>query len=447
MDFSARLPAILDDNPLARAVAARRDAGLPIHDLTLANPTQAGLHYPAAEIADALARGASAPYEPHPRGLRSAREAIAAHYHKRGPHAIDPDRLHLTASTSEAYSLLFKLLGDPGAEILAPQPSYPLIEHLAALDAWRARPYPLEFTAGRDDSPSRPQLGSPGRPQPGYPTTPQQSSSDASSANSLWHLDHAALAAAITPATRAIAVIHPHNPTGWLMRGGEDAHRLLDLCAARNLALIADEVFLDYPAPGHEKFAQSFAAHEPSALTFTLGGLSKSCGLPHLKLGWIHVGGPPPLVAAAQARLDFVADAYLSVSTPVQSAAPRLLEIGATIRAQIQNRLAENFATLTLGSAPGLTPSPVEGPAIPSWPSGFHILPRAAGWSALLRRPPAPDEELLARQLLDRAGVLAHPGYFFDFPDPGWHVLSLLPAPAQFRAAINSLREWLPKLV
>jgi hypothetical protein len=411
MDFSARLPAILDDNPLARAVAARRAAGLPIHDLTLSNPTQAGLPYPTAEIADALARGASSPYEPNPRGLRSAREAIAAHYNNRGPRTVDPDRLHLTASTSEAYSLLFKLLGDPGAEILAPHPSYPLIEHLAALDGWRARPYPLVLHA------------------------------DA------WHLDHVALTAAVTPATRAVAVIHPHNPTGWLMRGGEDAHRLLDLCASRNLALVADEVFLDYPAPGHEKFAQSFAAHEPSALTFTLGGLSKSCGLPHLKLGWIHVGGPPHLVAAAQARLDFIADAYLSVSTPVQAAAPRLLEIGAAIRAQIQNRLAENFATLTLGSAPGLTPSLVEGLAATPWPSGFRILPRAAGWSALLRRPPAPDEELLARQLLDRAGVLAHPGYFFDFPDPGWHVLSLLPEPTQFRAALASLRDWLPRLV
>ncbi|MGA2052373.1 MAG: pyridoxal phosphate-dependent aminotransferase [Opitutales bacterium] len=414
MDFSARLPAVLDDNPLALAVAARRAAGQPIHDLTLSNPTRAGLAYPTAEIAAALAAlaaGAASPYEPSPRGHRSARSAIAAYYNHRGPCAIDPDRLHLTASTSEAYSLLFKLLGDSGAEILAPHPSYPLIEHLAALDGWRARPYPLVLDSNA------------------------------------WRLDHAALATAVTPATRAIAVIHPHNPTGWLMRGGADAHSLLDLCASRNLALIADEVFLDYPAPGHEQFAQSFAAHEVSALTFTLGGLSKSCALPHLKLGWIHVGGPPPLVAAAQARLDFIADAYLSVATPVQAAAPRLLELGIGLRAQIQSRLAENFAALTLSSVEGLTPSPVEGPANATWPAGFQVLPRAAGWSALLRRPPAPDEELLARQLLDRAGVLAHPGYFFDFPEPGWHVLSLLPEPEKFRAALAALRDWLPRLV
>jgi hypothetical protein len=395
MDFSARLPAVLDDNPLARAVAVRLVAGLPIYDLTLANPTQAGLNYPHAEIAAALAAGVSAPYEPTPRGLPSARAAIAHYYHGRGPHAVDPDRLHLTASTSEAYSLLFKLLGDPGAEILVPHPSYPLIEHLAALDGWRARPYPLVLDSNT------------------------------------WRLDHAALAAAITPATRALAIIHPHNPTGWLMRGGDEAHFLLDLCATHGLALIADEIFLDYPAPGFEKFAQSFAAHEVSALTFTLGGLSKSCALPHLKLGWIHAGGPPALVAAAQSRLDFIADAYLSVATPVQAAAPRLLELGAGLRAHIQSRLAENFAALTALD----------------WPVGFQVLPRAAGWSALLRRPPAPDEELLARQLLDRAGVLAHPGYFFDFPEPGWHVLSLLPAPDQFRGALAALRDWLPRLV
>jgi hypothetical protein len=398
--FSKRVPIYLDDNPLARALAVRRAAGLPVYDLTLSNPTQAGFAYPTAEIAAALAEGAAASYEPQPRGLLYAREAIAASYrtqHADYPAAqkIDPARLHLTASTSEAYSLLFKLLGDPGAEILAPHPSYPLIEHLAALDGWRARPYPLVHDhAG------------------------------------VWQIDQTALAAAITPATRAIAVIHPHNPTGRLIRSA-DAHFLLELCAARGLALIADEVFLDYPSPSHEKFARSFAVHDVSALTFTLGGLSKSCGLPHLKLGWIHTGGPAPLAAAAQTRLDFIADAYLSVATPVQAAAPRLLEIGATIRAQIQKRIAENSATL----------------ASVDWPAGFTILPREAGWCALLRRPPAPDEELLARQLLDRSGVLAHPGYFFDFPEPGWHVLSLLPEPAIFRTALASLREWLPRLV
>jgi aspartate/methionine/tyrosine aminotransferase len=396
MVFSSRLPSSLDDNPLARAAAAHRAAGLPIFDLTLSNPTQAGFAYPTAAIAAALGAGASAPYEPHARGLLSARAAIAAYYQGRGPHPVSPDRLHLTASTSEAYGLLFKLLGDPGAEVLTPHPSYPLIEHLATLEGWRARPYPLVYDNARG-----------------------------------WSIDCAALAAAITPATRALAIIHPHNPTGWLMRGGEEAHFLLELCASRGLALIVDEVFLDYVAAASSTLAQSFAAHAVSALTFTLGGLSKSCAMPHLKLGWIHVGGPAADVAAAQARLDFIADAYLSVATPVQAAAPRLLEVGAGLRAQIHARLAENYAAL----------------AAVDWPAGFAALPHQAGWCALLRRPSAPDEELLARQLLDRAGVLAHPGYFFDFAEPGWHVLSLLPEPATFRSALTALCEWLPKLV
>ncbi len=395
MQFSTRVPAALEDNALARAVAARRAAKKTIYDLTLTNPTQAGLDYPTAEIAAALAEGAAAPYSPEPLGLLSARKAVAAYYPGCGLDAVDWTCLHLTASTSEAYSLLFKLLGEPGVEILAPRPSYPLIEHLAALDGWSARPYPL---------------------------VPDHTG--------VWHLDQAALVAAITPATRAIAVIHPHNPTGWIANGA-DTHFLLDTCARHGLPLIADEVFLDYPAVGNKTCAESFASHKSSALTFTLGGLSKSCGLPQLKLAWIHTGGPAELVAEAQARLDFIADAYLSANTPVQAALPKLFECGKKIRGQIQRRLEENYAVLA-----GLT-----------WPKGLAVMPREAGWSALLRRPAAPDEEKLALKLLERAGVLAHPGYFFDFPESGWHVISLLPEPKEFRVGVEGLREWLPKLV
>jgi aspartate/methionine/tyrosine aminotransferase len=427
--FSRRLPSVLDDNPLARALAARRAEGRPIFDLTLANPTQAGFAYPTAEIAQALGAGAAQIYEPTPRGLLSARQAIAGYYaaqHTSYPaaQAVDPARLHLTASTSEAYSLLFKLLGDPGAEILAPAPSYPLIEHLAALDGWHAKPYPLEYVETRRCAEgSAPHFSNQIEGTPDSTKCPPAQGSN-------WRLNMEALTATVTPATRAIAVIHPHNPTGWLMRGGEVAHALLELCEARGLALIADEVFLNYPAQAHRNFARSFAVHEVSALTFTLGGLSKSCGLPHLKLGWIHVGGPATLVAQAQSRLDFIADAYLSVSTPVQAATGELLRMGSGIRAQIHARVEENFAILTALK----------------WPTGFQVLPREAGWCALLRRPAAANEESLARQLLEHAGVLAHPGYFFDFPDPGWHVISLLPEPETFRAAMTALREWLPKL-
>ncbi len=396
MPFSSRISAELEDNALARAVAARRAAGLPVQDLTLSNPTQAGLEYPAEEMAAALAAGARANYAPEPRGLLTAREAIAELYRGRGPDAVNPARLHLTASTSEAYGFLFKLLGEPGAEVLAPRPSYPLIEHLAALEGWKTNSYPLKYETDG------------------------------------WRMDFAALAAAITPATRALVVIHPHNPTGWMVRS-PDAHFLLETCEKHNIALIADEVFLDYATDAHKPRAQSFAAHQVSAPTFTLGGISKSCGLPQMKLAWIHSGGPEKLADAAQARLDFIADAYLSVSTPVQAALPGLLRCGEKIRAQIQKRLAENYAML----------------ATLDWPEGFAVLPYQAGWCALLRRPTAPNEEALALKLLERAGVLAHPGYFYDFDatGPGYHVVSLLPEPQIFAAGVSALRAWLPKLV
>jgi aspartate/methionine/tyrosine aminotransferase len=396
MKFSSRLPVALDDNALARAVAQRRAKREVIYDLTLSNPTEAGFTYPQKEIAAGLAAGAKVAYAPEPRGLLSTRKAIAALYRGRGPDAVDPVRLHLTASTSEAYGFLFKLLGEPGAEVLAPTPSYPLIEHLASLEGWKTKHYPLVYKEGR------------------------------------WRMDFAAISAAITPATRVIAIIHPHNPTGWMVRN-TDAHFLLETCEKHNIALIVDEVFLDYATDANKPLAQSFAAHQTSATTFTLGGLSKSCGLPQLKLGWICVGGPKATAEAAQARLDFITDAYLSVSTPVQAALPKLFSCGKKIRRQIQKRLDANYATLTSFD----------------WPEGFLVLPHHAGWCALLQRPSAPDEEALALKLLDRAGVLAHPGYFFDFPvtGPAYHVLSLLPAEKTFRTGVKALHDWLPKLV
>ena len=395
--FSTRLPKLLDDNPLTRAVAARRAAGLPVIDLTLANPTQAGLDYPTAEISAALAEGAAAPYAPDPRGLPTARAAIAHYYRERHGTDIDPDRLHLTASTSEAYGSLFKLLGKPGAEVLAPQPSYPLVEHLSALEGWQTKFFPLYCES-----------------------------------DCRWRVDFTALAAACTFATRAIALVHPHNPTGAFLHPA-DAKRIREFCAAKNLALIVDEVFLDYPAPGWENHAHTFAETAGPALTFTLGGLSKSCGLPHLKLAWIHTGGPTALASSAGARLDFVSDAYLNAATPVQAALPQLFALGEKIRAQIQKRLARNYLTLSLAD----------------WPEGFAVMPRDGGWTALVRSPAAPSAESLAIQLLNRTGILAHPGYFFDFDSagPGYHALSLLPEPKEFSAAVSLLLEWLPKLV
>jgi alanine-synthesizing transaminase len=394
MQFSTRLPAVLEDNALARALAARRAAGLPVLDLTVSDPTRVGLDYPYADIAAALAAGAGAAHAPHPRGRPEARAGIAGYYAENHGARVDAERVHLTASTSEGYGFLFKLLGDSGAEILAPQPSYPLIEHLATLDGWRARPYPLAVDpAGR------------------------------------WRVDLDALARAITPATRAIAMVHPHNPTG-VFATPDEACALAELCAARGLALVADEVFLDYTTPDSAPRAGTLAAGDGPALTFTLSGLSKTCGMPQLKLGWIHTGGPRELVAAAQARLDFIADAYLSVATPVQAAAGKLFAVGAGVRAQIAARVEANAAALAANA-----------------PAGFSVAKRAGGWQALVRGPAAPDEEALARRLVEHAGVLAHPGYFYDFAESGWLVLSLLPEPAIFGAGLAALREWLPKLV
>ena len=398
MNFSQRLPSVLSENPLALAVAARRAAGQPVLDLTQVNPTKAGLPYPFDEISAALAEGARSAYEPETRGLLAARQAVANYYQAQHRAAVDAAQVQLTASTSEAYGFLFKLLGEPGAEVLAPRPSYPLIEYLAALEGWRTRSFALM-------APSAP--------------------------NSVWEIDRAALQASVTRATRAIAIIHPHNPTGWMVRSA-DAHFLLELCERHGLALIVDEVFLDYTPPMKPP-VESFAGCGPSALTFTLGGLSKSCAMPQLKLGWIHVSGPETEVREAQTRLDFIADAYLSVGTPVQAALGQLFQVGAKSRAQVQARLAENYATLA-----GL-----------NWPEGFAVLPYTAGWSALICRPTSPDEETLAVKILERAGVLAHPGYFFDFDasGPGYHVVSLLPEPGEFRTGAAALCEWLPKLV
>ncbi len=388
---------MLEDNPLTRAVAARRAAGGLVLDLTLANPTQAGFAYPVPEIAAALAESAAAPYTPDPRGLPSARAAIAQYYQQQHRAAIDPEYLHLTASTSEAYGFLFKLLGEPGVEVLAPRPSYPLIEHLASLEGWKTNFFPLFYES-----------------------------------ECHWRVDLDALAAALSPATRAVALIHPHNPTGGFLHPDDAAH-IMNFCAEHKLALIVDEVFLDYPAPGWENHARTFAAPAGPALTFILGGISKSCGLPHLKLAWIHTGGPAELATAARTRLDFIGDAYLSAATPVQAALPQLFSHGAKIRAQIQVRFARNFLALSASQ----------------WPEGFTVLPRDAGWAALLRRPAGIDEEWLALEVLNQAGVLAHPGYFFDFDPagPGYHALSLLPEPKTFQAAVLALREWLPKFV
>lgn len=384
MRFSRRVPVDLRPSRLAEA---RARAGVVPYDLTGSNPTVCGLPYPEELFAlprnDRVRR-----YRPDPRGSAEARRAIARWLgrHRDPP---DPDHLVLTASTSEAYGFLFRLLCDPGDTVLVPVPSYPLFDQLARLDAVTTAPLTLD-------------------------------------AEARWRIDPASLAAA--PATtRAVVVVHPNNPTGHHLH--PDDHRLLvRWCADRGAALVADEVFLPFPMSAQAS-TSSLAGN--GCLTFTLGGLSKSVGLPQLKLAWIAVDGPERERAAALERLDWVADAYLSVSAPVAAAAADLLERGEAVHRAILARCRANLAALAI--------------AVARLPALELALPDG-GWSAVLRVPNVLPEEELALRLLD-AGVAVHPGFLFDFPSDGWLVLSLLAPEPVHAAGVERLVEVLADLV
>jgi hypothetical protein len=381
--FSSRLPRDLTPNPLTEALAARRVAGLPVLDLTLSNPTTAGLDYPRS-LLQPLARAEGLTYAPDPLGLLEAREAVAGDYARRGVR-LAPDRIALTSSTSEAYSLLFKVLCEPGDAVLVPRPSYPLFDHLAALDAVTPVPYDLQYD-GR------------------------------------WFVDLDSVHRAWTPRTRALVTVHPNNPTGSLLTPAE-LDRLAAVCRDRGAALIADEVFADYV------FDEAVRSHgrvldREDTLVVSLGGLSKTVGLPQLKLAWMAAAGPEGAVADFMRRLEFACDTYLSVSTPVQLAAAELLARGAVVREAIQARVRRNRARLResdLTSA-GATPLAADG-----------------GWSAVLQVPSVQAEEDLVLQLLEARGVLVHPGYFFDFPRESYLIVSLLVPEAVFAEGLSRI--------
>lgn len=365
--FSSRLPASLEPTPLAAAVAARRGRPGSILDLTLSNPTAAGLAYPET-LSGAWSNEAGLRYAPHPRGLPAAREAIAAWYASVGE-AVDPDALVLTASTSEGYAHLFKLLCNPGDEVLVPSPSYPLFEHLARLDGVVARSYACR-DAGQ------------------------------------WVLDEHDLTGQITPRTRAVVVVAPNNPTGHVPTMGEwDA--IGTACRRHGLALVVDEVFCAYPLVSDRDAL--FMPPIDAVLTFRLNGLSKLVGLPQAKLGWIAVSGPARLAAPALDALDLIADTYLSVSTPVQVALPRLLADGAAVRAQIQARLRGNLTAVVTRLAG----------------TALDVRMPDGGWSLVVRVPCLGEPDDLPLALLAR-DVVVHPGYFYDLPHDGYLVLSLL---------------------
>jgi aspartate/methionine/tyrosine aminotransferase len=368
--FSARVPPRLEPNQLARTLARLRHDGTPILDLTGSNPTRAGFDYPP-DLLQRLADPAGLQYRPEPLGLPEARQAVAADFERRGL-SIEPSRIALTASTSEAYSLLFKVLCDPGDEVLVPQPSYPLFEHLTRLDGVSATPYHLEYH-GR------------------------------------WTIDFSSIERALTGRSRAVLVVNPNNPTGSYIKPDE-LERLAGLCAERQIALISDEVFDDYVLEEHA-VPRTSLCERTDVLGFTMGGLSKSIGLPQAKLGWIAVSGSDTILDAALSRLEFACDTYLSVSTPVQLAAADLLERGAHVRRQIQSRVRANLAlcaSLVAGS-PACT-----------------LLHAEGGWSAVIQVPTMAPEEDLMLALLQESAVLVHPGYFFDFPRESFLIVSLL---------------------
>ncbi len=384
--FSSRLPAVSKENRLIRLLEARRAAGTPLLDLTESNPTRAGLRYDRARIRRALARASALPYAPDPRGLACARRAVADYYRQRG-REVSEDSLFLASGTSEAYGWLFKLLADPGGEILVPKPGYPLLEVLTALESVRLVHYPLRYAEPEG-----------------------------------WALDRERLRDTISTRTVAIVAVSPNNPTGSYLKEGE-LDFLQGLCRQFGLALIVDEVFSDYEADAAADRVPT-AAGRSESLGFVLNGFSKVLGLPQLKLSWIQVSGPTLLRRPAEERLEFIADAYLSVASPVQRAAAELLAGRQVIQARIQQRLQANERLLSERLA-----------AL----SAARLLRREGGWYAVLElRGPAADEEL-ALALLEKDGVLVHPGYFYDFPSERFLVLSLLTPEEPFRQGVERL--------
>ena len=380
--FSSRIEWGSGKNRLSALLDAKRGAGEEPLDLTVSNPTAVGFDYDTGHILRTLAAPETLAYHPSPQGSEAARQAVAGYYHDHGK-KVSVESLFLTASTSEAYDQVLKLLCDPGDELLVPRPSYPLFEYLAALASVKIRPYPLVHD------------GKTG-----------------------WRVDLDALAAAVGPRCRAIAVVNPNNPTGSFVTR-EELGFMNQLCRDADLALLVDEVFLDYPAPG---VAWLSAAGNGGALTFTLSGLSKIQGLPQLKLGWIQVSGPR--AEEARERLELVADTYLSVSAPAQAAAA-LLATRQGFQRQLLDRLESNETFLRR--------------AVEEVPAAA-VLRRSGGWCAIVSVESWSSDEKLALTLLDKDGVLVHPGFYYDIElENPCLVCSLITPPKVFRAGVERL--------
>jgi aspartate/methionine/tyrosine aminotransferase len=369
--FASRTNWLLSPNRLSREIEELRRKGSPLLDLTESNPTRCGFVFDRRVILEALANPQALSYTPDPHGLLPGRQAVARYYTERGI-TLDPGQIFLTTSTSEAYSYVFRLVADPGDTILAPQPSYPLFDFLAGLNDVRVVPYPLIYDQG-------------------------------------WQIDLPTLEKRLETRARAILVVHPNNPTGSFVRRDELAE-LLGFCQKRGLALVADEVFADYSLTVDPQRVVSHAS-AAEALTFTLSGLSKISALPQMKLAWLVVNGPEQLLRSGLARLEIIADTYLSLSAPLALALPELLETRRTLQPQILERVRSNLQLLDTRLAVNQPVSRLE---------------VEGGWYTVLRLPSIRTDEEWAIELARKDGVLVHPGHFFDFGSEGHLVVSLL---------------------
>ena len=415
--FSERTNWKLGRNKFTQAVEETRTAGMKLLDLTASNPTRVGLNYDGAAILTALSSSRSLDYDPQSKGVVEARRAVADYYRDDHGVAVDPERIVLTTSTSEGYSFVFRLLCNAGDELLVPKPSYPLFEFLADLQDVKLVPYPLIYDHG-------------------------------------WQMDFHSLAKAVTPRTRGVVVVHPNNPTGSYVKAGE-REALNGFCRERGLAVTVDEVFLDYgiqplgvkahPSEDRNGSAESAAPHRkgtvelrstgrPGAavptsfvandevLTFTLSGLSKISALPQMKAAWIVTSGPEDQVESAMARLEIIADTYLSMNAPLQWAVPVLLEQRSSMQTQLIERVTANLADLDrqLLAQKACQRLEVEG-----------------GWYAVLRIPVTRTDEELAIELVKEKKVVVHPGHFYDFETDGYLVLSLITPKEEFGEGIR----------
>jgi alanine-synthesizing transaminase len=386
--FSNRTNWMLAHNRFTQALEQARVRRSRILDLSASNPTRVGLDYDERKILEALASPRALDYDPQAKGLRTAREAVADYY-RDGHHVsgFDPECLILTTSTSEGYSYVFRLLCNPGDELLVPKPSYPLFEFLADLEDVKLVPYPLLYDHG-------------------------------------WQMDLPSLEEAVTLRTRGVVVVHPNNPTGSYV-AAQERELLNKLCGKRRLALIADEVFLDYAHDGKPR--ASFAANR-EVLTFTLSGVSKIAALPQMKVAWVATSGPKAESAAALARLEVIADTYLSMNAPIQWATPALLGQRASIQQQLRDRVLRNLAELDRQLAAQKT---------------CQRLSAEGGWYTILRVPVTKSDEDLAIELLRTKSVLVHPGHFYDFSGDGHLVLSLIAPEGEFGEGVRGILDLL----